>query len=148
MTKPGEHSRSSFTVSTQTICHAKPLRIWTGREEGEVTIYQAASMGQALPHTFSHLILPPYISFLLVIRPASWTWRDCVTHPGWLNIVSIPYCAAQGLCTSSVRASPSWMKGLERRTGNECVSQPRALGAQRKGRGQTREKEASSSRCL
>ena len=148
MTKPGEHSRSSFTVSTQTVCHAKPLWIWTGRGEGEVSIYQATSMGQVLPHTCPHLIFPQYISFLFVIRPTSWAWQDCVTRPRWLNIVSIPYCAAQCLWTSSVWVNPSWTKGPERRTGNECVSQPRAPVAQRKGRGQTREKEANSSRCL
>lgn len=44
------------------MCHVKPLRTWKGQGKGEVNIYQSTSRCQALPHTFSHLILLQYIS--------------------------------------------------------------------------------------
>lgn len=83
----------ALQLQTKTICHVKRLRIWTGREEGEVNIYRAASMSQAPPHTFSRLWWDL----------ASWAQRDCVIIPGWLTILSIPYCAARGLCVMSRR---------------------------------------------
>ena len=82
MTKPGALSRSSFTILRRNVRHAKPPRILTGRRKWEVNIYQVTNMYQVQAHTFSHLILPQYISFFfLKIRSTGWAWRDCVTSP-------------------------------------------------------------------